>query len=105
MVRKAALILALLALPLSAGAQTTICNTFVPNQINCTTTPSLQNVPAPDYYAALHSDDAARAKRDRDELQQRVARAVMAGQCDYAKQIALQAHDLDLADKAMRLCK
>jgi len=43
---------------------------------------------------------AARTRK----LQKKVAAAVKAGRCDEAKQLALDAGDLDTADKAMRLC-
>jgi hypothetical protein len=45
---------------------------------------------------------AAEAKRKK--LEKQVAEAIQAGRCDEAKRIALDAGDLDAADKAVRLC-
>jgi hypothetical protein len=47
------------------------------------------------------ADIAAARQR---KLEKKVAAAVKAGKCDEAKQIALDAGNLDVADKAMRLC-
>jgi hypothetical protein len=46
--------------------------------------------------------DVAALRQQR--LEKKVAAAIKAGKCDEAKQIALDAGNLDVADKAMRLC-
>jgi Spy/CpxP family protein refolding chaperone len=44
------------------------------------------------------------AETKRKKLEKQIAEAIQAGRCDDAKRIALDAGDLDAADKAVRLC-
>lgn len=54
--------------------------------------------------AASERRKAEAVTEKREALQRSVSQAVLEGRCDDARRIALEAGDLDAADKAMRLC-
>lgn len=106
----AALILALAGVS-SAQAQTTAPTAFTPPMVDqargAAVTEALQRQNASQAQAATpngHGLSDMLAAGQREITRAKVADAIRANHCAEAKDIALEAHDLDLAEQSQRLC-